>query len=89
MRNPRDIKLITTRARRNYLVLEPTNMIFFFFFSENLLAIEMNKTQVFRNKPVSLGLSMLAISKIVIYEFWCDCVKQKYGEKQIMSHGNR
>ena len=49
----------------------------------------MNKTQVFRNKPVSLGLSMLAISKIVIYEFWCDCVKQKYGEKQIMSHGNR
>ena len=31
VRNPRDIKLITTRAGRNYLVLEPTNMIFFFF----------------------------------------------------------
>ena len=33
------------------------------------------------NKPVYLGLSTLELSKIVMYEFWYDCVKPKYGEK--------
>ena len=34
------------------------------------------------NKPVYLGLSILEINEIVIYEFWYDYVKPKYGEKQ-------
>ena len=33
-------------------------------------------------KTVHLGLSILDISKIVIYEFWYDQVKPKYEEKQ-------
>ena len=33
------------------------------------------------NKPVYLGLPMLEISKIVMYEFWYDYVKPKYGRK--------
>ena len=33
------------------------------------------------NKPVYLGLSILQLSKILMYEFWDDYVKQKYGEK--------
>ena len=33
------------------------------------------------NKPVYLGLSILALSKILMYEFWYDYVKLKYGEK--------
>ena len=32
------------------------------------------------NKPVYLGLSISDLSKTVIYEFWCDHVKSKYGE---------
>ena len=38
--------------------------------SENLLAIEMKKTQIFMNKPVYLDLSILELSKVVMYEFW-------------------
>ena len=41
----------------------------------------MRKTQILMNKPVYLGLSILELSKIVIYEFWYDFVKRKYGEK--------
>ena len=42
-------QLVTTKARRNYLVSD--------FFYENLLAIEM-KRQILMNKPVYLGLSI-------------------------------
>ena len=48
--------------------------------SENLLAIEMRKTKVKMNKPVYPGLSILDISKTVMYEFWYDYMKPKYGD---------
>ena len=32
------------------------------------------------NKPVYLGLSILDLSKTVLYEFWYDYLKPKYGE---------
>ena len=40
----------------------------------------MNKTKVKMNKPIYLGLSILDISKI-LYEFWCDYMKPKYGNR--------
>ena len=75
----RNIKLIKTDRRRHYLVSEP-NYHTTKFFTENLLAIEMRKTQILMNKPVYLGLSILDLSKTVMYEFWYDYVKPKYGE---------
>ena len=51
------------------------------FFTENLLAIGMKKTPILMNKPVYLGFSILELSKILMYEFWYDYVKPKYGRK--------
>ena len=39
----------------------------------------MNKTKVKMNKLICLGLSILEISKILMYEFWYDYMKPKYG----------
>ena len=50
------------------------------FITENLLAIE-KKTEILMNKPVYLGLSTLELSKILMYKFWYDFVKPKYGKK--------
>ena len=50
------------------------------YISEDLSIIEMNKTRVKMNKPIYLGLSILDISKILIYEFWYDYMKAKYGD---------
>ena len=33
------------------------------------------------NKSVYLGISVLELSKILMYVFWYDYVKPKYGEK--------
>ena len=41
----------------------------------------MKKTEILMNKLVCLGLSILELSKILMYEFWYDYVKPKYGEK--------
>ena len=41
----------------------------------------MKRTRMFMNKPVNLGLSILEISTIVMYEFWYDYMKSKYREK--------
>ena len=51
-------------------------------FSENLIAIEMKKTEVKMKKPIYLGFSILSLSKFVMYEFWHDKIKPNYGKKQ-------
>ena len=40
----------------------------------------MRKTQILMNKPVYSGLSILDLSKTVMYEFWYEYVKPKYNE---------
>ena len=48
------------------------------WFSEKLLSIEMEKIKGKMNMPVYLGLSILEISKTLMYEFWYDYIKPKY-----------
>ena len=77
IRKHRDIKLVTTDKKRSKLVSEPNyhtiNLI-----SEDLSIIELKKTKVKMNKPIYLSLSILEISKILMYEFWYDYMKPKY-----------
>ena len=80
LRKHRDIKLVTMGAKRNKLVSEP-NYHAKKHFSENLLVTEMKKTKVYMNKPIYLGMSILDISKTLMYEFWYDYIKPKYKEK--------
>ena len=41
----------------------------------------MKKTKVKMNKPVYLGMSILDISKTLMYEFWYDYIKPNYRDK--------
>ena len=41
------------------------------------------------NKPVYLGLSILQLSKILIYKLWYDYVKPKYGGKAKLCYMDR
>ena len=79
LRKDRDIKLVTTERRRKYLVSKP-NYYTTKYFTENLLAIEMKKTQITMNKLVYLGLSILDLSKTVMYKFYFNYVEPKHGK---------
>ena len=39
------------------------------------------KTKVKMNKPIYLGLSILDISKTLMYEFWYDYIQPKYKDR--------
>ena len=79
IRKHRDIKLVRMDKKRSKMVSEPNyhtiNLI-----SEDFPIPEMKKTKVKMNKPIYLGLSILEISKILMYEFWYDYMKPKYND---------
>ena len=72
-----NIKLAKTDKKRNKLVSE-SNYHTMKLIDDNLAIIEMKKVNVKMNKPIYLGLSILDISKITMYEFWYDFIKSKY-----------
>ena len=80
VRKHRDIKLVRTDKKRNKLVSEP-NYHTMKLIDDNLAIIEMRKLKVKMNKPIYLGLSILELSKITMYEFWYDYVKAKYEDR--------
>ena len=80
VRKHRDIKLVKTNKKTNKLVSEP-NFHTMKLIDDNLAIIEMKKIKVKMNKPIYLGLSILGISKITMYEFWYDFIKSKYGNR--------
>ena len=81
VRKHRDIKLVATDKRRNQFAFEP-NYHTTKYLSENLMAIEMKKkTKVKMNTPIYLGMSILDVSKTLMYEFWYNYIKPKYQDR--------
>ena len=80
VRKHRNIKLVKAEAKRNYLVSEANHHTTIFF--SKFINHKNKEIQIFMNKPVYLGLSILQISKIVMYkEFgmitWNENMEQK------------
>ena len=80
VRNHRDIKLVATDKRRSILASEP-NYHSSKRISKDLMMMEMKKVEVKMNKPIYLGQAILDLSKTLMYEFWYDYIKPKYGDK--------
>ena len=80
VRNHKDIKLVTSDKRRKRLFSEP-NYHSHKKRSDHLMAIKMKKTSVKMTKPLYLDMSILGVSKILIYEFRYDYISPKYGDR--------
>jgi hypothetical protein len=50
-------------------------------FNENLIGNFMKKTTVTLNKPIHIGFAVLELSKLIMYDFYYNTMKKKYGNK--------
>ena len=80
IRNRVHIRLVTNKKDATKLTSKP-NYQGHTIFCENLVAIHMKKTNLVFDKPVYLGISILDISKTLMYDFHYNYIKKKYGER--------
>ena len=79
IRNRVDIRLVTRESQAKKLTCKP-NYQHHTIFCENLTAVHMKKVSLKFNKPVYLGMSILDLSKTLMYDFHYNYIKPKYGE---------
>ena len=80
IRNRVNIKLTTTGEQFKKLTAKP-NYESRKIFNENLVSVHMKKTSLTMNKPVYLGMSILDLSKNLMFDFHYNYVIPKYGNK--------
>ena len=78
IRNRIDVRLVTEEKELEKLVKKP-NFDRVDIFTEDLVAVHMKKTTINLHKPIYLGMSILDLSKTLMYEFHYDYIKPKYG----------
>ena len=80
IRNRVDIRLVSSDKVAEKLSAKPSYDCCTIF-DENLVAAIMKKTKLYFNKPVNLGMSILDLSKSLMYDIHYHHIKTKYGDK--------
>ena len=81
IRNRVDVKLVNTKEKLRKLVAKPNLRSPPKIFSENLVSVHMRKTSLLMNKPIYLGMCILDLSKIIMFDFHYNYIKSKYADK--------
>ena len=77
MRARVNIGLYTDEVKALYQISKP-QFVGSKIYSENLIAIQQVKKEIELNKPIYVGLSVLDLSKLFMYQFHYDYIKDKY-----------
>ena len=80
IRKRQNIHLVDDRKKALKLSSRP-NFDRCTIFDRNLIAIHMKKTEVYFNKPVYVGQSILDLSKTLMFDFHYNYIKKKYHKK--------
>jgi len=75
-----DVRLVTSEREALKLSAQP-NYHSCTIFDENLVAVHMRKTKLKYDKLIYLGMSILDLSKTLMYDFHYNYVKDKYGDR--------
>ena len=81
VRKHRDIKLVTTDEKKKQISLSTKLSHSKTLFKKFVSNRNEKNTKVKINKPIYLGMSILDISKTLMYKFWCGYFKPKYGDR--------
>ena len=78
LRNRFDVKLVSNK--RDYLkwTSKPSYMLHNIF-DNDVVTIRKNKVTLMLNRPAYIGMCILELSKVLMYEFHYDYIKNKYG----------
>ena len=80
IKNRVDIRLITSYKVAQKLAAKP-QYVCCTISDENLVDVQLKKTKLYFNKLVYLGMSILDLSKSLMYDFHYNYIKTKYGDK--------
>jgi len=75
-----DVRLVTSEKETLKLSAKP-NYDSCSIFDENLVSVHMRKTKLKYDKPIYLGMSILDLSKTLMYDFNYNYIKNKYDNK--------
>ncbi|KAF4529783.1 hypothetical protein B566_EDAN018051 [Ephemera danica] len=79
VRNRVNLEIVTEKPRLRKMIRSP-----FFqsrvIYNENLCAVRSQRKKVVMNKPIYVGMSILDISKVLMYEFHYDKMKPIFGD---------
>ena len=75
-----DVRLVTSKEKLLKLASKPT-YVSSKIFNENLVAVHKIKETLTLNRPAYVGMCILDLSKILMYDFHYNYIKSKYGDK--------
>ena len=81
LKNRIDVKLIKNEKDYLKFTLKPSYMSYKIF-DNNLVAIHKSKLALKLNKPACIGVWILELSKVLMYEFRCDYIKKNMTKNQ-------
>ena len=77
MRKYRDVKIATTKERFNKLIAKPT-LKQWQRYEENLTAVQLRRSCVDLNKPRYIGMAILDLSKLIMYNFHYNYINKEF-----------
>src|SRR6218665_3842419 len=79
-RNHLNIRIVTSPLRAKKFIARPTFQSYKII-NREVAVIKMMKSCVLLNKPIYVGMSILDISKLQMFNFYYDVIVQRYDER--------
>ena len=75
-----DIRLVTNEKKLDKLTSKPT-YVSSKIFNKNLMAVHKIKEALTLNRPAYVGMCILDLSKMLMYDFHYNYIKKRYGDR--------
>ena len=72
-----NVKLVRSESTASFQTSKP-NYIRFKIFGPDLVGVQLRKERVKLDRPIAVGVSVLELSKLTMYQFWYNVLKERY-----------
>lgn len=81
-----NVKLVKSESTASFQTSKP-NYIRFKIFGPDLVGVQLRKERVKLDRPIAVGVSVLELSKLTMYQFWYEVLKKRYKNIQLCFTG--